>query len=182
MGGRDHKMAIPPLPQFWSKYKFFLSKFFFMLTIPWNEKKLIRLESEIFSPPPLPTSIMPNFSTWWKQLKGNEHMCGLGGGGWVRVDTRREFPLPLSFLLLSLLRSKYQPPHPLHSYYYRRNPQSGGRISAALSFLFWPMGGEMRPLPSLTSWKTSPPEGGYPPSGLRVPTSTPNAHIRRIQK
>ena len=182
MGGRDQKMATPPpSPSYGQSTSFFCRKIFFCLQSPETEKKLSDLKVK-FLPPPLPTSIMPNFSTWWKQLKGNEHMCGLGGGGWVRVDTRREFPLPLSFLLLSLLRSKYQPPHPLHSYYYRRNPQSGGRISAALSFLFWPMGGEMRSLPSLTSWKTSPPEGGYPPSGLRVPTSTPNAHIRRIQK
>ena len=171
----------PPPPPVLVKVQVFFVEIFFYAYNPLKRKKLIRLESEIFTPPP-PNLNYAKFFHLMKATKREWTHVWVGGGGWVRVDTRREFPLPLSFLLLSLLRSKYQPPHPLHSYYYRRNPQSGGRISAALSFLFWPMGGEMRPLPSLTSWKTSPPEGGYPPSGLRVPTSTPNAHIRRIQK
>ena len=66
---------------------------------------------------------------------------------WVRADTRREFPLPLPFLLLSLLRSKYQPPHPLHIYYYLQNPQSGGRISAATLLPVLTNGGRDAPAP-----------------------------------
>ena len=42
----------PPLPQLWSKYKFFLSKFFFMPTIPWNEKKIDQTWKWNFYPPP----------------------------------------------------------------------------------------------------------------------------------
>ena len=49
LGGAHHKVATP-LPQLWWKYNFFLSKFFLCLESPETEKKLIRLESEIFQP------------------------------------------------------------------------------------------------------------------------------------
>ena len=52
LGGRDQKMATPPpLPQLWSKYKFFLSKNFFLLTIPWNGKKNYQTWKWNFYPP-----------------------------------------------------------------------------------------------------------------------------------
>ena len=44
----------PPLPQLWWKYQFFLSKIFFMLRIPWNEKKIDQTWKWNFYPPPPP--------------------------------------------------------------------------------------------------------------------------------
>ena len=75
------KWRPPPLPQLWSKYKFFLSKFFFMPTIPWNEKKIDQTWKWNFYPPPPPNLNYAKFFHLMKATKREWTHVWVGGGG-----------------------------------------------------------------------------------------------------
>ena len=57
LGGAHHKVATPPSPSCGQSTSFFCRKIFLCLESPETEKKFIRLESEIFSPPPSPPQL-----------------------------------------------------------------------------------------------------------------------------